>query len=197
MKISEMLREEHELIERYLNTMNGILVNLEQGDEVSDETLNILLAFFRDFFVGYHQRKEEELLFGVLEENGVFKETLPIEEMLHDHRKINILLKRIENLTPSVESETRRKTLAQSMDKFVRALRCHSRREDRVLYPMGDRLINPRDLEKLLQDFRDEEEKNREMIEGYVGIVVEFEEKKDVSACNERNCDYCKLTGLS
>ena len=176
MKISEMLKREHELIGRFLDILNATAQNMENGAEVSNDTLKTIIVFFRDFFVDYHQRKEEEMLFGVLEENGVFKEALPIEEMLHDHRKINVLLRRIENLSPSLESEPRRKTLIQNINKFIRALQCHSRREDRVLYPMGDRLISQHDIKKLMDAFNEEEERSREMIEGYFGMAEEMEE---------------------
>lgn len=194
MKISEMLKEEHVLIGRFLDILNATAQNMENGAEVSDDTLKTIIAFFRDFFVGYHQRKEEEMLFDVLEENGVFREALPIEEMLHDHRKINVLLRRIENLSPSLESETRRKTLIQNIDKFIRALQCHSRREDRVLYPMGDRLISQHDIQKLMDAFNEEEERNREMIEGYVEMAVGFEEKnspQEASCCCD-NASCCR-----
>lgn len=182
MKISEILREEHELIHRFLDILSITAKEMERDAKFPHEDLKNITAFFRDFFVDYHQRKEEELLFGVLEEHGVFRETLPIEEMLHDHRKINVLLLQIENLSTSSESESQRKILAQSIYKFINALQCHSHREDRVLYPMGDRLINGNDMKKLVDAFKKEKRQNCEMVGKYLEMVEKMESKRNREA---------------
>jgi hypothetical protein len=51
----------------------------------------------------------------------------------------------------------------------------HSKREDRALYPMGDRLLDARTEAKLLAQFGEREKENESMISFFKQVIETYE----------------------
>jgi len=81
-----MLMNEHRLIERALDALERWVTTLNPGSESDDKTeLARFVSFIRDFGDAYHHKKEEDMLFVAMVEQGFPREAGPIAMMLHEH----------------------------------------------------------------------------------------------------------------
>jgi len=85
MKATDVLKEEHALIERALAVLERVLIKIEQGHLLDLALMARLTEFFEEFADHAHHRKEEEVLFPALEEHGVPRDGGPIGVMLMEH----------------------------------------------------------------------------------------------------------------
>jgi len=143
----ELLMQEHRLIERALDAMEGWITTLGPGSESDDKAeLARFVSFIRGFADAYHHGKEEDILFVVMVEHGFPREVGPIPVMLREHDLGRSLVSVLDGLAkqPATWSEQDRDTLARTVREFSALLRQHIQKEDQILYPMADtRLPEP------------------------------------------------------
>jgi hemerythrin-like domain-containing protein len=143
----ELLMQEHRLIERALDAMEGWITTLGPGSESDDKAeLARFVSFIRGFADAYHHGKEENILFVVMVEHGFPREVGPIPVMLREHDLGRSLVSVLDGLAkqPATWSEQDRNTLARTVREFSTLLRQHIQKEDQILYPMADtRLPEP------------------------------------------------------
>lgn len=179
MKISEILRQEHELIEKGIGILSRGLGLILQGRDLPPNFLENLLCFFNEYVFNYHFQKEEEILFPKMEEAGVFRENLPLEEMMQDHRLARKYMDNIKYHLSRyrVQGHDEKARIRESLTLFIKLMARHSRREDRALYPMGDRLLSDKSTEKVIESYREMELKNNALIGKYKSVLEKYEEK--------------------
>jgi hemerythrin-like domain-containing protein len=154
-KAVEILMQEHRLIEQVLGSLETCVVGIEQGIAPERPTIADYAAFFRGFADACHHGKEEDLLFARMIERGFPRESGPLAVMLHEHtlgrarvRALRELGEGAEPLTP-VEVEL----AVGNATAFVELLRAHILKEDRILYPMAERLLTGPEWDALETDF--------------------------------------------
>jgi hemerythrin-like domain-containing protein len=144
---TDMLMNEHRLIERALDAMEGWIATLGPDRESDDKTeLARFVSFIREFADAYHHSKEEDILFVAMGEHGFPREVGPIAVMLHEHdlgRSHVGVLDRLAQQS-AAWSEDDHRTLAGTVREFSTLLRQHIQKEDQILYPMANaRLPEP------------------------------------------------------
>lgn len=153
MEATDLLMEEHRLIEKALDALEGWTVHLGRATDADEKAeLARFVAFIRGFADAYHHGKEEDILFVAMGEHGFPRHVGPIAVMLHEHDLGRSLVAVLDGLAKqSAEwSKDDLARIAQTAQEFSRLLRQHIRKEDQVLYPMADaRLPEPVKAEML------------------------------------------------
>ena len=85
MKATDVLSEEHRVIERVLNSLERATNRLENGEAVRPEIFLSAVDFIRGFADGCHHQKEEGVLFKHMEAQGMPVQGSPVGVMLSEH----------------------------------------------------------------------------------------------------------------
>ncbi|MCL4459421.1 MAG: hemerythrin domain-containing protein [Chloroflexi bacterium] len=179
MSATEVLKEEHRVIERMLRILESTAAKLEMDEEVPPERLMKSLDFIRTFADKCHHGKEEDTLFPALEKHGLPREGGPIGVMLLEHdegrRFVRSLAEGVERYARG--DKTARGAIIDNARGYAKLLNAHIYKEDNVLYPMADRMLSAEEVRELLEKY---EEIERERIgEGkhheYLHLIEELE----------------------
>lgn len=176
-KPTEMLSDEHRIIERVL----GAVERLASRPVGALEPWKKAIEFIRGFADQCHHFKEEKVLFPALEEHGIPNEGGPIGMMLTEHEEGRAYVRAMLAAIALVEAgnEAAKESLLQSARAYCRLLREHIQKEDDVLFRMADDVI-PADEQKALLaafDRHEAEEMGAGAHEKYLNIAKELEER--------------------
>ena len=155
MKAIQELKEEHQAVKLTLQILTEIAKKLSQGYEVNLTHLEQILDFLKTFVDRCHHGKEEDLLFPALEKAGIPREGGPIGVMLHEH---NLGREYVRNLTQGItdlkagriEAKAR---IVDNIRDYSLLLNQHIDKEDRILYPMGEKVFSREQDEAFLKGF--------------------------------------------
>jgi hemerythrin-like domain-containing protein len=175
-RTTEMLSDEHRLIERVLDvveklTREPVLRHLESWKKALD--------FIRHFADQCHHLKEEKILFPTLEEHGIPNDGGPIGMMLIEHEEGRSYVRSMFAAVARVEAndEDAQASLVASARAYIRLLREHIEKEDQVLFPMADGVISAEEQKQLLRAFEEQEmaELGSGIHERYLAVVQVLE----------------------
>jgi hemerythrin-like domain-containing protein len=165
--VAEDLMREHGVLRRILLIYEECVRRLD-GEPRLD---NVLAASFclnrgveliQRFIEDYHEKLEERYLFPEFEKRG---ELAPLVKALKEqHVAGRALTKTLVHLSARVDSdkqilenpESRQKAI-ECCKEFIRMYRPHAAREDTVLFPAFKKLLSAKQLDKLGDQFEDEE----------------------------------------
>ncbi len=181
MKATEILMEEHRVIERVLNALERATNRLSRGEEVYLRFFTGTVVFIREFTDACHHKKEELVLFPALVENGLSKKSGPVAVMLAEHEEGRRLAQGMRQSTERFQAgEIRmREQLVQNTRDYISLLRQHIPKEDKVLFPMADKVIPAEQQEKILTAFEayDKDASGEGMHEKYYGLAERLEKE--------------------
>jgi len=143
MKATDILREEHRLIERLLNALEATAQKLEQGHEVPPDLLLEVVDFNLAFTDGCHHRKEEAALFPALVAQGMPERAGPIAAMVREHRQGRQFCQQMREAALRLPSGDRaaRSMFVANVYEYVEFRRRHITRENSILFEMAERII--------------------------------------------------------
>lgn len=177
MKATEVLVEEHRVIERVLNSLEAAVNRLESGQSVPAEVFLTAVDFIRDFADGCHHRKEEGVLFNSMEANGLPDIGCPLGVMLAEHalgRQYNLaLLSAAREVQNGNLAATER--IIESSRSYIALLRQHIRKEDTHLFPFANAIIPAEQHDRLWADFERIEEAEEGIHTKYLAVADELE----------------------
>jgi hemerythrin-like domain-containing protein len=192
MKATDILMDEHRVIEQVLNCLEKLADRCEAGEKLDRTSALEALAFFRNFADRCHHGKEEGHLFPLLEARGFGRQGGPTGVMLHEHEEGRGL---VAAMARAVERDTPREFVRHAR-AYVGLLREHIRKEDQCLFPMAAGILSGTDAESLAQRF--EHVENAEMGEGthehYLQLANDLADRLDVNraqvtpACSHARC---------
>jgi len=180
-KPTDILKQEHRLIERMLRVVETVATRLEGSQKVNPSDIERIIDFIRNFADKCHHGKEEDLYFVRIHQRGVPKEGGPIGVMLMEHDQgrgfVRQMAEHLEDYRRGVT--TGATAIAEGAWGYVNLLREHIQKEDHILYPMGDRVLSSEDQQELLTRFQEVEEKlmGPGVHEAYHRLVEELEGK--------------------
>ncbi len=203
MEIIETLMDEHRQIERGLGALERHLGWVKAGGSTDRATLGKFVTFLREFADKIHHAKEEELLFVKMAENGFPTEGGPIAVMLFEHGEGRAMVRRLGEISdgqgPLVERD--RADAISAGEGYVRLLRDHIQKEDRILYPMAETHL-PADAQRELDAAAARLDQGRlEQIEAMQRLLAELEGLEGSSAqavssepqdCEPMGCSACR-----
>jgi hemerythrin-like domain-containing protein len=143
MKATDVLTEEHRVIEGVLNALELGVNQLESGQPVRPEFFISASEFIRGFADGCHHKKEEGVLFKHMEERGVALQGCPLGVMLAEHELGRQYTRAMLSAAQGMKSgdSGARGRVAQSARSYIALLRQHIFKEDNILFPMADNVI--------------------------------------------------------
>jgi hemerythrin-like domain-containing protein len=143
MQATNVLMQEHRVIERVLNSLELAADHLESGQPVRPEFFLSAVDFIRGFADGCHHQKEEGVLFIRMQEQGLPLQGCPLGVMLAEHelgrqytRALLSAAQKMQSGDVSVASMA-----INSSRSYVNLLRQHILKEDTILFPMADEVI--------------------------------------------------------
>jgi hemerythrin-like domain-containing protein len=183
MRATQILMDEHRLIERVLTALQTAASRLSQGTEISPMFFINAALFIENFADGCHHRKEEGILFVAMSESGVPIGGGPIGVMLSEHERGRAFTREMKGAAQKWQAgdSSARTAVTHNALGYVSLLRVHIHKEDNILFPMAGRLITPDRQTKVNKDFEriGQEETVSSVHEKYTALA-ELLEKESV-----------------
>jgi hemerythrin-like domain-containing protein len=175
MKPTEILMEEHRVIERVLTALEKAASRLSRGEDVYLRFFSGTTALISGFADSYHYKKEEKVLYPALVENGLPKDTGPVAMMLAEHEEGRRLAQRLRQVTERFQAgdvKVRDQVVLSAMG-YVSLLRRHMDKEDKVLFPLVANVIPVDRQAQIIEAFErfEREENGAELHEKYYGMA--------------------------
>ena len=148
------LRHEHELVCRALAGADALAEEARTSGTVREEPVRDFIEFARYFTDGCHHAKEERFLFPRLRERGA-QASAPVAAMLQEHEGGRERVRRLEAALDAVAGGDRDAVsrVAENLSAYAALLRSHIAKENNVLFPLADRLLDDGDRRELAQAF--------------------------------------------
>lgn len=143
---TEVLRAEHVLILRALEVLAAGADRLERGESLPPGTWEELLEWLRSFADRTHHAREERELFPALLAAGVPGEGGPIATMLEEHVEGRGLIQAMAAGPAAARAAAAR--------RYVELLRAHIDKENAVLFPMAEAVLDDRGRAALARRFQ-------------------------------------------
>lgn len=145
MKITEVLRSEHEIILEVLAVLDAIRSSATRvGVGLDVRSAEEVLEFLHGFCDGRHHEKEEQLFFPALVAAGLPRDIGPLAVMSAEHDAGRMLIARMSEAVADARAakpgaEAR---FGAAAAEYVGVMRAHIEKENQVLFPMGDGLLS-------------------------------------------------------
>jgi hemerythrin-like domain-containing protein len=152
---TEVLSQEHRIIESRLDRLEEEVRKAQQGGPFPRAFLDEALDFFRHFADGCHHAKEENLLFPRMRERGVGDSGGPIGVMLAEQEQGRAYLRGVRENLDAAEAgspEALRVVYGNALG-FSEMLRHHIFKEDNILFRMARMVLEPDDVRELQREF--------------------------------------------
>jgi hemerythrin-like domain-containing protein len=194
MQATEILSQEHRVIEQVLNCLEKFVDRAEAGGSCDWWDAGQMYAFFRDFADRCHHAKEEDCLFPKLEARGFNPEAGPTGVMRSEHaqgrRFLSMMKKGIE--AGARGDRHALNVFARNARGYLELLRAHIHKEDHCLFPMADQTLGVRDQDEMLREFANVEHKPgfEEAHEKYLVLADSLAEKYGVERIGP-TCSVC------
>ena len=181
MKATEILMDEHRLIERVLTALEISANRLSLGEDMRPAFFINAALFIKNFADGCHHRKEEGVLFVAMNEAGMPVQGGPIGVMLSEHVQGRDFTKAMREAAEYWEKGdlSARYAVTQNALGYVTLLRQHIQKEDKILFPMADRIIPLDKQEQVTEEFErvEREEIGEAVHEKYLALAEVLEKE--------------------
>lgn len=175
MQATDILMEEHRIVEKVLNSLETAANRLSAEDAIPMEFFLKATDFIKNFADGCHHKKEEGILFVALEANGMSQETEPLSMMLEEHeqgRRLTGAMREAAERVQGGEATALSQVIQNALD-YVTLLRGHIQKEDHMLFPLTDDVIPVEQHQQLMVEFN-RIENEQEVHEKYLRIADEL-----------------------
>lgn len=151
-----ILMEEHKVLQQHLEKLRGLVDKVAQASsfpEVSGE-MDQLKGIADDFMdAEKHYRREENVLFPILEKHGVSE---PPAIMWIEHNKLREAKKRFNNLIhdcANMDFKDFKKQLTESAESIITLLGGHLFKENNILFPTALRVVTDEEWKEARKEF--------------------------------------------
>jgi len=148
MHIIQLLKQEHEAIERELIELEKIFEDINELNEVNFPNVNHTFRKLCDIW-NSHENEEEEV-FPILSRNEI---EIDIEKMLTDHKILRVYKNNILDAIDSGSFEKIRIAFSEDVPIMIKKLREHIDQEDNILYTAVLKYTSELELENLKNKF--------------------------------------------
>lgn len=155
MNAVEILYEEHDHILTMLNILEKIVDQAENTGHLDPSHIGKVVIFLKGYADGCHHGKEEDMLFPALVDAGIPRENGPVEVMLHEH---TVGREFIAGMSQSLEgykagTPSMLEGIMANARNYIDLLRNHIAKENRILFPMAERVLDGDELGHLTLRF--------------------------------------------
>jgi hemerythrin-like domain-containing protein len=142
---TDILRDEHAVILRALLTLESDAEQLAAGGALPEGRWTDMIASLRAFADRNHHAKEEKVLFPAMIKAGVPADGGPIAVMLEEHAEGRALLATMYTGEPADQAAAAR--------RYIRLLRDHIDKENGVVFPLADAVLDELDQTEVRRAF--------------------------------------------
>ncbi len=157
---TEDLIHEHKAIKIMLSIMSKIAEDIKTNKGVDLHDIEKIIDFLKTFADKCHHGKEEAALFPALVLAGIQNENGPIGVMLYEHtigrRYIKELSMGVEN--SKIDNTNTGELIAASLTNYVILLQNHIQKEENILFPMANKVLNEQIQKEIFKHFEKIEE---------------------------------------
>lgn len=165
-KATQTLDDEHHIIQKVVGVMAILIEELDNGKKPEIEILLNLVEFMQVFADKCHHGKEESILFPLLESKGVPVNGCPLGILIHEHQSGRKLVAELADAAGAyVEGKPEGHDLLRtSLRGLVNLYPNHIWKEDYLLFPMTNKILNKEEQQSLMEKF--------EVVEKEIGLDV-------------------------
>lgn len=158
---TQMLEDEHLVIAKVVGATSILADRLDAGQAVDVDTLQRVVEFMRTFADKCHHGKEEELLFPLLSRKGVPMQGCPVGVLTMEHGKGRILVKGLADAAEAYQKDGPggKQAVIQALRGIAELYPNHIWKEDYLLFPLTNKVLDPEEQQELQQQFEDVEER--------------------------------------
>jgi hemerythrin-like domain-containing protein len=179
MQATQILMDEHRVIERVITSLEAATNELQQGGTVRPGFYLDAVDFIKGFADGCHHKKEEGVLFTAMAAAGMPTEVGPIAVMLAEHEQGRAYTRGMRQGAERMQAGdvSARAEVIQNARGYAALLRQHIAKEDGVLFPMADQVIPPAAQGRVAEDFErvEHEETGEGVHEKYLALAEALE----------------------
>lgn len=172
---SDILREEHEVIEHLLHVLGGMAKRVDRGEPVSRTDVDDALEVVVNFADKCHHAKEEKALFPVLIRASPGEGAALVHRLEGDHAAGRHLVAAMRSEAESLNAGDRRTRaqFAKDARSYVGLLTEHIDAETKLLFPLVDRVLSAKERSALGEEFDriEREETGAGVHEKYEGTI--------------------------
>ncbi len=154
-KPTQILSGEHRVILRVISCLERIVDAGAREGKINGDDARSAVAFFRTFADSCHHAKEEDALFPALVARGIPRENGPIAVMLDEHEigraAVRAMDEAIDGASGGDDPSLVR--FVHSAREYIELLRQHIAKEDEVLFPMAEGVLDDAARSELLAAF--------------------------------------------
>lgn len=156
---TETLRHEHEVVGLVLEGTEKEAQFIRETGQIHCDLVERILDFSRNFTDRCHHTKEEKHLFCKMGERGIPCEGGPIAMMLYEHEQGRQLVREIAARLAAGKGGNGEAIgfIRDRLFEYVELLRAHISKENDILFPMADDVLESRDQRELAQAFEEVE----------------------------------------
>lgn len=174
----EILRNEHDLIRRFVDLLSVAATRLEVDDPPPRAFFDNGIEFVRGFSDGFHHKKEELVMFVQLaqKKNGAIDGQ--VEALRYQHDQGRGFVKAIAGaLDGYAEGDPKEMAIVrENAAAFASLLKHHIHTEDHIFFPMSQEAMTAEELEELGGKFEKVQEVHgADTFERYHKLVVDLE----------------------
>jgi hemerythrin-like domain-containing protein len=155
------LIHEHNAIKVMLDIMSKIADNIYsyKGFDIND--IEKIVDFLKTFADKCHHAKEETVLFPTLLIAGIHKENGPIGVILHEHAIGREIIKELNTGVERsrIDNNCYSELIASSLTNYVKLLQNHIQKEENILFPLVNKILNEQQQMEITLKFEKIEEK--------------------------------------
>ncbi len=181
MKATQILMEEHRVIERVIAALEKNAARVNQGASVRPGFFIDAADFVRGFADGCHHLKEEKALFPSMADQGVPVQGGPIGVMLQDHEAGRACIKRMRSAAErwAQGDLTAWQEVSQYALEYAELLRQHIYKEDHILFPLAEQALPETQQEAVAAafDHLEHEETGEGVHEKYLALAEALEKE--------------------
>lgn len=163
MYATEILMQEHRLIEQVLECLEQGARRLDAGEAVDPQFFLDAAEFVSGFADACHHGKEEDILFVEFQRATSMGEGGPVAVMLQEHdvgrrytAEFRAAARRLQEGESAAASD-----IVENVFGYVELLHEHILKEDEILYPMAEQLLGAEDQQKIDELVRQTEERDK------------------------------------
>jgi hemerythrin-like domain-containing protein len=179
MKATDILMEEHRVIERVITSLEEAARRMEQGDTVRPGFFVEASQFIKGFADGCHHKKEEGVLFKAMIAGGLPSQGGPVSVMLAEHEQGRAYTRGMREAAEAwwAGDASARQRVIQNARGYAALLRGHIAKEDGVLFPLSNQVLPPPDQDKVAEGFEhvEHEETGEGVNEKYLALANRLE----------------------
>jgi len=170
-RLTELLAEEHRMIQRGLVVLGRMAAQLRSGGEVHPEVVEACLRFLRDFADQQHHEKEEHVLFPWLEQQGLSHESGPLAVLRDEHEQVRDHVRRMSASARHLETDPEAcRVFVAHAGELALFFWKHMLKENELLFPMAERTGGG-----TASLFREEDEGAQKVLEEYLVLLEHLE----------------------